>query len=53
MSQQSSQYQNPSQQNAGGTVVRTPLRGTSELPATVVAAPSQSFSDGGRLNVVV
>ena len=33
MSNQSSQYQNPSQQNSGGTVVRTPFRGSSELPA--------------------
>ena len=53
MSNQSSQYQNPSQQNPGGAVVRTPFRGSSELPGTVEAATSRPVSDGGRLNVVV
>ncbi len=53
MSNQSSQYQNPSQQNADGPVARPPLRGGSELPANAPAAPSRPVGDGGRLNVVV
>ncbi len=53
MSNQSSQYQNPSQQNGSGTSVRTPFRGSSELPGMAAAAPSRPVSDGGRLNVVV
>ncbi len=53
MSNQSSQYQNPAQQNPSGMFVHAPLRGNSELPDTVAAAPSRPVSDGGRLNVVV
>ena len=41
MSNQSSQYQNSSQQTGSGAPVRTPLRGSSELPSTVAAAPSR------------
>ncbi len=52
-SNQSSQYQNPSQQNSSATMVHTALRGNSELPGTVEASPSRPVSDGGRLNVVV
>ena len=53
MSNQSSQYQNPSQQNPDSTFVRTPFRGNNELSGTVEKAPSRPVSDGGRLNVVV
>jgi flagellar hook-length control protein FliK len=53
MSNQSSQYRNPSPQNANGPVARAQFRGGSELPANVSTAPSRPASDGGRLNVVV
>jgi len=53
MSNQSSQYQNPSQQNLSSTIERAPFRGNRELPSTVEAALSRPASDGGRLNVVV
>ncbi len=52
MSNQSSQYQNPSQQNPGSTFVRTP-RGNDDLSGTVEKVPFRPASDGGRLNVVV
>ena len=52
-SNQSSQYQNPAPQNPGGTPLRKPLSGGSELPGTLQAAPHSPLSDGGRLNVVV
>jgi flagellar hook-length control protein FliK len=53
MSNQSSQYQNPSQQNAGATVARTPFRGSNGLPGTVEAATARPVNEGGSLNVVV
>jgi flagellar hook-length control protein FliK len=53
MSNQSSQYQDPSQQSGSGASVRAPFRGGGELPSTVAAAPSPPLSDGGHLNVVV
>ncbi|MEI8371922.1 MAG: flagellar hook-length control protein FliK [Planctomycetota bacterium] len=53
MSNQSSQYQNPSQQNPDSTFVRTPFRGNNELSGTVEKTSSRPASDGGRLNVVV
>ena len=52
MSNQSSQYQDPSQNSSAG-VTRTPFRGGSQLPAAVEAAPSRPVSVEGRLNVVV
>jgi len=53
MSNQSSQYQNNSQQTSGGAVVRTPFRGSSELPGAVEIATPRPASGGGQLNVVV
>jgi flagellar hook-length control protein FliK len=53
MSNQSSQYQNPSPQSGGGASVRGPVRSGSELPGTVAAAPSPPLGGGGHLNVVV
>ncbi|MGA2253110.1 MAG: flagellar hook-length control protein FliK [Thermoguttaceae bacterium] len=53
MSNQSSQYQNPFQQNPSGMVVRTPFRGSSELPGAVEVATSRPVNEGDRLNVVV
>ena len=53
MSNQSSQYQSPAQQNPSGTVVRTPFRGSSELPGTSEAASPSPATNSGRLNVVV
>jgi flagellar hook-length control protein FliK len=53
MSNQSSQYQNPSPQSGSGAPVREPVRGGSELPAAAAAAPSSPLGDGGHLNVVV
>ncbi len=52
MSNQSSQYQDPSQ-NPHAAVVRAPLRGGSESPAAVETAASRPVSVEGRLNVVV
>ena len=52
-SNQSSQYQNPSGQNAGGAFVRTPFRGSSEQAAAAEAAVSRPVNGGGQLNVVV
>jgi flagellar hook-length control protein FliK len=52
-SNQSSQYQNPSGQNAGGAFVRTPFRGSSEQAAAAEVAVSRPVNGGGQLNVVV
>jgi flagellar hook-length control protein FliK len=54
MSNQSSQYQNPSPQNSSGTVARSAFRnGSGSVPSAIEAAPSRPASGGGQLNVVV
>jgi flagellar hook-length control protein FliK len=53
MSNQSSQYQNPSPQRPSNVLPRAPLRGSGELPGTVAAPPARPASSAGRLNVIV
>jgi hypothetical protein len=49
---QSSNYQNPSQQNAARTAAPVIARGGDSL-ASVEATPSRPVSSSGRLNVIV
>jgi flagellar hook-length control protein FliK len=53
MSNQSSQYQNPSSQNVGGAFTRAPVRGIEPSEPPIEPAVSRPVGGVGRLNVVV